>query len=358
MKAIIAAGGRGARLYPLTYSNNKHLIPIANKPLVLYPLESVVEVGIKEIGIIYRNNLDEIKNVLGNGSKWGVKLTYIQQKEPLGLARVIKISKEFIKGDKFIYHLGDNIFVNGIKKPFEYFVSGKFNALATIIHHKENARMGVPYFDKKGNLIKYVEKPKNPPHDFAIPGLYFFDSSVFKCFEGKSAIKPSERGEYEISAPYQWLIDHKYVVKTIEYEGIWKDPGKFNDLVETNMVLLNFKKDFVNKGKVDKRSHVSGDIEIGKNSKIEGSTLRGPLSIDEGVLIKNSYIGPYTSIGKSCKLINCHIENSVLMDGVTIENVEGRIDASLIGRNSQITSVNEKPVSHSFMLGDHTKVIL
>lgn len=193
MKAIIPTGGRGTRMRPLTFSTNKHFIPIANKPLIFYPIETIADAGIKEVGITYNpGGLEESKSYLGDGSSWGLSITYVLQEKPAGLANIVQVCEEFIDGDSFVFHLGDNMFVDGIKEQVEYFQKEKPNGLVTMIHHKENKRMGVPYFNDEGRLIKYVEKPENPPHDFAVPGVYFADASFFKCFKGSNAIKSSE----------------------------------------------------------------------------------------------------------------------------------------------------------------------
>jgi len=190
LKGLIPTGGRGTRLRPFTFSTNKHLIPIANKPLVLYPVEALVEAGIKDIGIVTNETRPEIERLLGTGRQWGVRFTYIDQPHPGGLAHVIEVSQGYLRGSKFVYHLGDNLFTDGIKGPLEHFIRTEANALAPYLHHKNNRRLGVPYFNKKGALVKYLEKPANPPHDFAVPGLYFFDHNVFKCFSGRDRIRP------------------------------------------------------------------------------------------------------------------------------------------------------------------------
>src|SRR3989344_8730034 len=241
MKAIIPTGGRGTRMRPLTFSTNKHFIPVANKPLIFYPIETVASAGIKKIGITYNPGyLEEVKSILGDGSRWALEFDYILQEEPKGLANIFQVCEEYLDGDSFVLHLGDNIFVDGIGSFIDHFEKMKPDGLVAMVHHRENTRLGVPYFDKDGHLVKYVEKPENPPHDFAIPGLYFFSQVVFDCFK-KDPIKPSQRGEYEISAPYQWLIDHGKKVDVLEYKGKWLDPGKIDDWLSANEYLLEHK---------------------------------------------------------------------------------------------------------------------
>lgn len=322
---------------PLTFSTNKHLIPLANKPLLFYPIEEVVAAGIKEIGINYNpGQQEELEAVLGNGSRWGVKFTYLLQEKPTGLANIIQIAENFAGKEKFLMHLGDNIFYGGIKTMVDSFLTNDFNGLVPILHHEENWRLGVPYFDKKGKMVKYVEKPKNPPHDWAIPGLYFFDHHVFECFGGKEAIKSSARGELEISSPYQWLIDHNYKVGTFEFKGIWKDPGKFDDWIETNQFLLDKELTEGCDSKLKKNVKIEGRVKIGKGCQIENSILRGPVIIGDGVIIKDSFIGPYSSIADDCEVVNTKIENTILGRSVKIRNLTKPIDCSMIGEETLI----------------------
>jgi glucose-1-phosphate thymidylyltransferase len=337
MKAIIPTGGRGTRMQPLTFSTNKHFIPIANKPLIFYPIETVANAGIKDIAITYNPGwLDVVKKYLGDGSKWGLNFEFVLQDKPLGLANVFQVCEEFLQGESFVFHLGDNIFVDGIKNFVDHFEKERPDGLVTMVHHPENRRMGVPYFDEQGRLIEYVEKPDNPPHDFAIPGLYFFNANVFKCFKGKESIQPSPRGEFEISAPYQWLIDHKYRVDVLEYKGKWLDPGKFNDWIEANQYLLDVETENTNEAEVDVDSHIENRVRIGKGSIIIKSEIRGPVNIGENVTIENSYIGPFTSISDRCEIRHSHVENSVLLDGVHITNLKHPLNESLIGSDAEV----------------------
>ena len=279
MKAIIAAGGKGTRLYPLTFTSNKHLIPIANKPLILYPIENIADLGIKEVGVIVNETKPAIQNILGRGSKWGMKLTYIDQLEAKGLAHVVKISEDFIGSSPFVYHLGDNIFTKGIRKPYDHFVNSDADAVLSIIEHPDNKRLGVPFFDENGKLIKVVEKPDNPPNKYGVPGLYFFKSIVFEAFYGEDAVVPSQRGELEIPDLYTYLINHNYKVETAQLEGIWADPGKFDDSLDANRLLLDSRIKTQILGEVDEATKIDGEVEIGSDTKIINSTLVGPISI-------------------------------------------------------------------------------
>ncbi|MBI2600822.1 glucose-1-phosphate thymidylyltransferase [Candidatus Daviesbacteria bacterium] len=357
MKAIIPTGGRGTRMQPLTFSANKHFIPVANKPLIFYPIETVVSAGIKEVGITYNPGyLDQVQSILGNGEKWGAKFTYIIQEKPAGLANIVEVAEEFVNGDYFLLHLGDNIFADGIQELVAYFNNEKPEGLVPMVHHKENTRLGVPYFDDNGRLVKYVEKPQNPPHDFAIPGLYFFSPLIFQSFKGEDRIKPSERGELEISAPYQWLLDHNYRVDVLEYKGKWLDPGKFNDWIEANQYLLDKKLEEKMEGEIDEGSRLENRVGIGQGSRIINSEIRGPVAIGKNVRIENSFIGPFTSISDNCEIEGSRVENSVLMNGVKILNVKHPIDRSLVGADSEIKNGEEHTRTMSLFVGEKCQI--
>ncbi len=338
MKAVIAAGGNGTRLRPLTFTSNKHLIPIANRPLLFYALDNLAQVGIHEVGVIVNQTRPAIEAALGNGSRWHLKITYIDQPQPLGIGHVVKISEKFLAGEPFVYHLGDNIFTKGIAKPYQKFVSQKPDALLTIIKHKENFRLGVPYFDNQGKLVKVVEKPASPPNDYGIPGLYFFTKAVFRAFRGKDAVKPSPRGEYEVPDLYTYLIEHGYRVETAEIDGEWRDPGKFDDSLDANRLLLDLCCTRKLNSKISKSSKIEGKVEIGENCKIIASQITGPVSIGNGVSVQNSFIGPYTSIADGCEIRNSAVSNSILMERVDIIDIPGKIKESLIGKDATVTA--------------------
>lgn len=361
MKGIIPTGGRGTRMQPITFSTNKHFIPVGNKPLIFYPIEALADAGIKEIALTYNPGwLDYVKSQLGNGRKWGVKFTYVLQEKPIGLTNIFQVCEEFLDGESFVLHLGDNIFVNGVKKQVRYFNKHKPNALVTKVKvkHGENKRMGVPYLTKGGKLKKYIEKPTNPPNDFGIPGLYFFDRNVFKCFKGKGKIKPSARGELEIGSPYNWLIKHGFDVEVQEYTGKWLDPGKFGDWIESNQYLLDETAESLVESRLSKSVKIEGRVKIGKRCKIKNSKLRGPIAIGDSVTIIDSYIGPFSSISDDCEIDKSHIENSVLMRGVKIKKVKRPIQESLIGAEAQVVTDNGPSASLNLFIGEKSKIIL
>lgn len=358
MKAIIPTGGRGTRMRPLTFSTNKHFIPVANKPLIFYPMETIADAGIKEVGITYNpGGLEEAKAYLGDGSRWGLSLTYILQEKPAGLANIVKVAEKFLEGDSFVLHLGDNIFVSGIKKAVEYFEKKKPNGLLTMIHHKENKRMGVPFFNEEGRLIKYVEKPENPPHDFAVPGVYFADANFFKCFKGENAIKPSDRGEYEIPAAFQWMIDNGFRVDVLEYEGKWLDPGKFDDWIEANQYFLENKLKENIESQIDSSSKIEGKVALGKDCTIVNSKIIGPAAVGDNVIITDSEVGPLTSIADNCEIVGSIVKNSVLMSGVRILDVRSHpVDNSLIGTDSEVIGKDNRSATTSLFVGEKCKI--
>jgi glucose-1-phosphate thymidylyltransferase len=356
MKAIIAAGGSGTRLRPLTFSSNKHLLPVANKPLLLYPFEAILETGIKEIGIIVNQTRPAVEGLLGDGSNFGVQVTYIDQPEALGLAHVVKISEEFIAGDSFIYHLGDNIFTQGIMKPFLHFQQAQPDGLVTMIEHEENYRLGVPFFDDQGKFIRYVEKPQNPPNKFGCPGLYMFSSKVFGAFRGDDAITPSDRGELEVGDLYNWLIDHNLQVITEELEGKWMDPGKFDDMLEANASMLDLMEDSKVNAVVDNYSSIHGKVQVGQGSKIISSQINGPVIIGDNCTIEDCTISAHVSISNNCQLKGINIQDSVVMAGTDLENISSPIHYSLIGRQTRI--YEEKDDQVSFFVGDNCSIKL
>jgi glucose-1-phosphate thymidylyltransferase len=356
MKAIIAAGGSGTRLRPLTFSSNKHLLPVANKPLLLYPFEAILETGIKEIGIIVNQTRPAVENLLGDGKKWGVKVVYIDQPEALGLAHVVKISEQFLDGQPFVYHLGDNIFTEGIMRPFRKFRDSGADALLTIIEHPENNRLGVPYFNESGRLEKVVEKPENPPNKFGVPGLYFFNHHVFEAFSGDDAVQPSARGELEITDLYTYLLTHGYQVEAEQVDGMWLDPGKFDDMLSANQALLDLLTDSTVEGKIDDYSKIRGRVKVGPSSLVSSSTIEGPVIIGDNCVIEDCVIGPHVSIADHCRLKGLTIRDSIVMEQTELEHIAKPVQASLIGRNSKVFGATEKPLS--LFIGDYCNVRL
>ncbi len=353
MKGLITAGGRGTRMRPLTFSTNKHFIPLANKPLLHYAIEEMAGAGIKNIGINYNpGQLEEIESNLGKDNKWGVKFSFILQDRSGGLAHIIQVSQEFLGKGKFVMHLGDNIFHGGIKDLVGGFRKSRASALLTVIEHSENSRLGVPYFSKKGELLKVVEKPKKPPHNLAVPGLYFFDDFIFGAFTGKDKIKPSARGELEITALYNWLLRKKKKVEIGKFKGVWRDPGKFDDWLGTNQFLLDSLVVNGNYSRFSKSVKIEGRVKIGKGCKLKNVLLRGPLVIGDRVVMEDSFIGPYSSVGNGVEIKGAKIQNSVLMEEVKINTPSKPLDSCLVGRRTIIKGNQKACESLELFLGN------
>lgn len=353
MKALILSGGAGTRLRPLTYSCAKQLLPIANKPILYYGIEAIASAGIKDFAIIVGDTADTVMAELGDGSKWGINITYIKQEAPLGLAHAVKISKDFMKDDPFIMFLGDNLLKEGIPEFVQKFNTNKPNSLILLTKVKNPQQFGVAEFDKSGNIKQLVEKPKEPKSNFALVGIYLFDKNIFKAVD---AIKPSARGELEITDAIQWLLDNSYKVEHHEVTGWWKDTGKPDDLIEANRLILEEVKMDI-KGNVDAGSELNGEIAIGKNSTIVNSKLSGPIVIGDNCVISDSQIGSYTSVGSGTKIYGSRIENSIIMEDVLIRTVKEKIAKSIIGRGVQMVSGNKDlDAAHSFVVGDNSQI--
>jgi glucose-1-phosphate thymidylyltransferase len=351
MKALITAGGRGTRLRPLTHTHNKHLIPIANKPMLAYAIEAIRGAGIAEIGIVMNADNQDVETAFGSGKDYGVKITYIPQSAPLGLAHVVKISEDFIKGEPFIFYLGDNMLVGGVSKFVDEFKSQRSNCHLTLSKVKDPERFGVPELDG-GRIVSIEEKPKQPKSDYAVAGIYLYDESIF---EAVNAIAPSARGELEISDAHQYLLTQKKKVTYSEITGWWKDTGKPYDLLEANRLVLENQESRID-GNVDEASHLSGKVVVGKGTTITNSVVRGPAIIGENCAIADSYIGPFTSIYHSCVVKKSEIEFSIILKDCRIEDVGIRIEESLLGNDVQIVSAAKKPKTNRFMLGDQSRV--
>lgn len=351
MKALIASGGRGTRLRPITHTQNKHLIPIANKPILYYAIEAAVEAGIKEIGIVHNADSMEVPNYVGDGSKWGVRITYIPQETPGGLAQVVMLAEKFIGGDKFIFYLGDNMVVGGVKRFIDEFERSGCNCLLTLAKVKDPERFGVPEI-RDGRIVSVEEKPKNPKSSYAVAGIYLYDKHIF---EAVKSLKPSWRGELEISDAHQYLIDKGYKVGYTEITGWWKDTGKPADLLEANRLVLDAITPRI-EGDVDRLSDVAGKVVIEAGAKIVNSKVRGPAIIGKECIIENSYVGPFTSIGDRTEVRNSEVEYSIVLRDCKILSVGIRIEGSILGNDVEIVEANGKPRVHRFMIGDQSRV--
>jgi len=358
MKALITAGGRATRLRPITWTINKHLIPLANKPMLFNAVEKIAEVGVREIGIIVNVGEQEIQKQLGDGSKWGVSITYIEQRGgPKGIAHAVNEAQDFLGSEPFIFYLGDNIFLGSIKNFVEKFHKEKRNCLLALARVKDPHRFGVPEI-KDGRIVRVDEKPMEPKSDYAVTGIYIYDKNFFEAFRH---IEPSERGEYEISDIHTWLIQSGHNVGYEEITGWWKDTGKPEDLLEGNQLLLNEMKPEERDPSVQihEQAVLQGKVNIGKNTVIGPKVLiRGPVVIGKGCRIESGYIGPYTAIGNEVEIRNTEIEHSIVFDRADI-NCSKRIVDSLIGQNAIIIASHETlPSGHKLIVSDNSVVEL
>ncbi|MBM2845794.1 MAG: glucose-1-phosphate thymidylyltransferase [Bacteroidetes bacterium] len=351
MKALIASGGRGTRLRPITHTQNKHLIPIANKPILHYAIEAATLAGIKEIAIVINADSDEVPKAIGDGSRWGAKITYIRQLTPGGLAQVVALAEQYMGKDKFIFYLGDNMVVGGVKRFVDEFLKSDSNCFLTLAKVKDPERFGVPEI-KDGRIISVEEKPKNPKSSYAVSGIYLYDSTIF---EAVKAIKPSGRGELEISDAHQYLIDKGYKVGYTEITGWWKDTGKPSDLLEANRLILDNITPEI-KGSVDAHSVVVGKVVVEKGAKIINSVVRGPAIIGENCVIEDSYIGPFTAVGNNTVIRKSEVEYSIILRDCRVLNVGIRLEGSILGNDVEVVEASGKPRVHRFMIGDQSRV--
>ncbi len=350
MKGLVLSGGKGTRLRPITHTSAKQLIPIANKPVLFYVLEHIKEAGINEVGIVVGETKREVMEAVGDGSKFGLKVTYIEQEAPLGLAHAVKISRDFLKNEDFVMFLGDNLVKDGIKSFVNEFKKEKPNSLILLARVPEPQRFGVAELSD-GKIVRLVEKPQVPPSDLALVGVYLFDKNIFEAVEN---IKPSFRGELEITDAIQYLIDKGYHVKPHIIEGWWKDTGKLDDILEANRIMLSEIKGKV-KGKVDGESKIVGEVVIEKGAEVIRSIIRGPAIIGEDSRIVDSYIGPFTSIYYQTEIIKSEVEHSVILEKVKLKGVV-RLEDSLIGKAVTISKSPRRPKAFRLLVGDQSNI--
>jgi glucose-1-phosphate thymidylyltransferase len=355
MKGLILSGGKGTRLRPLTYTSAKQLVPVANKPVLYYAVESIVAAGITDIGIIVGETKDEIRAAVGDGSRFGARVTYIEQSAPLGLAHAVLIAEEFMAGEPFVMYLGDNLIAGGIAELVEEFKSLGCNSEILLAEVSNPEQFGVAELTDEGKVRRLVEKPKEPQSNLALVGVYMFDPTIF---ESVHRIKPSARGELEITDAIQDLIDRGLDVHPHIVRGWWKDTGKLEDMLEANRIVLEGLDvpRGANLGKVGRGSRIEGRVKIGEGVEIVDSLVRGPVVIGDGTRLVGAFVGPYTSIGERCTLVCCEMENSIVLSDCEIRDVPLRIDGSLLGRNVRIVKTDFKPKAYRFMLGDNSEV--
>ncbi len=353
MKGLILSGGKGTRLYPLTYTRAKQLIPVANKPILVRVIESIRDAGINEIGVVVGQTAPEIMEALGSGSKWGVQIEYIPQESPDGLAHAVKISEDFLQGDSFVMFLGDNVIQGGISSLIRDFANHDWNSQIVLKHVSNPSAFGVAQLRADGTIERLIEKPKEPPSNLALVGIYMFDHHIF---EAVHAIKPSWRNELEITDAIQWLIDHGYTVSPHVHDGWWIDTGKPNDMLEANCHVLDEIEPRIAPDAVIEGSEVDRRVTVEAGAKIVNSIVHGPTIIGENTVIENSYIGPYTSLYHDVTVQNCEIERSIVLEHSGICDLDARLHGSLIGRNVSIQHKVERPRTLTMNLGDYSNV--
>lgn len=358
LKGLILSGGLGTRLRPLTHTGAKQLIPVANKPMIFYAIEDLKNAGIVDIGIVVGHDklrIESIKNAVGDGSYWGVKITYIEQAAPQGIGHAVLISERFIGNDNFVVYLGDNILKGGIQQFVEEFESSEYDAGILLAKHKYPINFGVAVLDKSGKLIDVEEKPKKPKSNFVITGIYIFNSRIFDVLK---ETKPSQRGELELTDCISKLIKSKdYEVSSYMVEGYWDDTGDAEAILRANhLILIDLEPH--NEGVVEEGARLIGNISIGRGTVIKkGSLIKGPTIIGKNCILgPNTYVGPYTSIGDNSVIVESEIESSIVI-GDTKIHFPGKIVDSLIGRNTVINSAKgDLPKGHKFVLGQHSQL--
>ena len=365
MKGLILSGGAGTRLRPITHTSAKQLVPVANKPILYFGIEDMAEAGITEVGIIVGDTRAEIAEAVGDGSHFGVKLTYIPQDAPLGLAHCVLIARDFLGDDDFVMYLGDNLLRQGIAEFVEAFEADRHrianddgagdppSAQILLAHVHDPQRFGVAEIGGDGEVVRLVEKPENPPSDLALVGVYLFDPTIH---EAVRAIEPSPRGELEITDAIQWLIDTGRRVRHEVVDGWWIDTGKLDPLLEGNRLVLETIEPRVD-GEVDADSRLLGRVVVEEGARIVNSPVRGPAMIGKRTVVRDSYIGPYTSVYDDCEVSNTEIEHSIVLEQSTISDIP-RLTDSLIGKEAVVRRSAARPHANRLMVGDHSVIDL
>ncbi len=351
MKGLILSGGKGTRLYPITYTSAKQLVPIANKPVLFRVIETLVEAGVRDIGIVVGDTAPEIRDAVGDGSRWGCNITYIPQEAPLGLAHAVKISRPFLGDERFVMFLGDNVIQGGISRLISQFETSAYNSQIVLTRVEHPEQYGVAEL-KDGRIVRLVEKPRQPKSNLALVGIYMFDKYVFDAVH---AIKPSWRGELEITDAIQHLVEQGYDVYPYVHEGWWIDTGAPDAMLDANRLVLDEIEHKI-EGYVDRDSQIDGKVTIQKGAEIINSRIRGPAIIGEEARIVNSYVGPFTSIYHHVTIENSEIEHSIVLENSRLADIPQRVEDSLIGRNVDIRRSPLKPKAYKMTLGDNSKV--
>ncbi len=356
MKALILSGGKGTRLRPLTYTGAKQLVPVANKPILWYGIEGIVAAGITDIGIIISPETgEEVKAKTGNGDRFGAKITYILQEQPAGLAHAVKVAQPFLGDSPFIMYLGDNLIQSDLGLFLEKFTAQAVDALILLRPVANPTAFGVATVDESGRVLQLVEKPKVPPSNLALVGIYYFANTIHDAIAN---IQPSARGELEITDAIQYLINVQKRVEACQLEGWWLDTGKKDDLLEANRIILDTCLESSVLSEVDDQSKIIGRVQIGAGTKIVNCTIRGPVMIGSNCYLEQCYIGPYSSIADGVKLVDVDLDHSVILQGAKVVGIHQRIVDSVIGQRAQLTVAPQRPKALRFMIGDDSQIEL
>lgn len=351
MKALVLAGGTGTRLRPITHTSAKQLVPVANKPVLFYGLEAIAESGITEVGVVVGETEDEIRAAVGDGSRFGLDVTYLPQVAPLGLAHAVLIARDFLGDDDFVMYLGDNFIVGGITGLVADFRADRPDASILLTRVPDPRSFGVAELDSGGRVVSLTEKPEFPKSDLALVGVYLFTPAVHDAVR---AITPSQRGELEITHALQWLIDQRLNVRSTTISGYWKDTGNVTDMLEVNRSVLEGIESGM-EGTVDDSTEIIGRVLIEKGAQISGSRIVGPAIIGASAVVRDSYVGPFTSISEGCRIEDSEIEYSIVLRDSALAGVR-RVEASLIGRGVRVFPAPRNSSSHRLVLGDHSEV--
>ncbi|HZC41048.1 MAG TPA: glucose-1-phosphate thymidylyltransferase [Streptosporangiaceae bacterium] len=351
MKALVLAGGSGSRLRPITHTFAKQLVPVANKPILFYGLEALRDAGITDVGMVVGDTAPMIEAAVGDGSGFGLNVTYIRQAQPLGLAHAVLIAREYLGDDDFVMYLGDNFIIGGITPLVEEFRAGRPDAQIMLTKVADPRQFGVAELDQTGEVARLEEKPRQPKSDLALVGVYMFTAGVH---EAVRHLAPSWRGELEITEAIQRLIDDGCKVRSTVVTGYWKDTGNVTDMLEVNRMVLESLEPRV-RGTVDDATELIGRVAIESGAEVRSSRIVGPVVIGEGTRVSGSYVGPFTSVAQECAITDSEIEYSILLRGASISGVR-RIEASLIGHDVEVTRSPRVPQAHRLILGDNSKV--
>lgn len=354
LKGLILSGGAGTRLRPITHTSAKQLVPVANKPVLFYGIEALVEAGVTQIGIIIAPETgDEIRAAAGDGSRFGAEITYIVQDAPKGLAHAVLTAEDFLEGSPFVMYLGDNLLADGLTGLVSTFRESEPDALILLTPVDDPQHYGVAELDGE-RIVRLVEKPKDPPSNLALVGVYLFQPAIF---EAARALEPSWRGELEITEAIQSLIEDDHRVESEVVVGWWKDTGQLADMLEANRLVLEEVEHSV-EGEVDESSRVEGRVVIEAGAHVHGSVVRGPAVIAAGARIEDAYVGPYTSIGENVRVVRSEVEHSIVLSGSQVEDLGTRMEASLLGREVKLTRSEGRPRTLRMLVGDKSEIKL